>query len=232
MRFFTSKLKKPVLFRLFISYALLFTIPVIIISSILLYSLINTNYRRVREEFEGNLLNISDVFNSNTEKLTEFSSQLIQMNWVLRLNMASYDLGDSSDIYTLHQRQNEMNLYKSVNGFADDIVILFRIILPLCMPILSVLVLFYAVGQWNSFFNALIFLPSGKLHPLQIFLRRVLIGASEELAEDVASGLERSAVVVQLRYAAIMVTVLPIIMVYPFLQKYFTKGVMVGAIKG
>jgi putative aldouronate transport system permease protein len=109
---------------------------------------------------------------------------------------------------------------------ANDIVIFLRIILPLCTPILAVLILFNAVSQWNTFFHALIFLPSARLHPLQIFLRRILIGASEELADDVAFGIERNAIVIQLRYAAIMVTILPIICVYPFLQKYFTKGIM------
>ena len=115
---------------------------------------------------------------------------------------------------------------------ANDIIILFRIIIPLCMPILSVLILFYAVGHWNSFFNALLYLPSGRLHPLQIFLRRILIFASDELTDDASYGLERSAAVIQLRYAAIMITVLPILFVYPFLQKYFIKGILIGSVKG
>lgn len=115
---------------------------------------------------------------------------------------------------------------------ANEIKILFRIMIPLAKPIISVLVLYYGVAHWNSYFNALIYLPSQELHPMQVYLMKILIQESEELAGDTQMGIGRSMQVEQLKYAAIIVTILPILFVYPFLQKYFVKGVMIGAIKG
>ncbi len=115
---------------------------------------------------------------------------------------------------------------------ANDIVILFKIFIPLSMPIISVLLLFYAVGHWNSYFDALIYLPKTSLHPLQLFLRKVLIENDPTLMGGMADQYERGLAALQLRYAIIIVAILPIVMVYPFLQKHFVKGVMIGAIKG
>lgn len=112
----------------------------------------------------------------------------------------------------------------------SDIGILFKIILPLSMPIIAVIGLFSAVGFWNSYFSALIYLPSPGNHPLQMYLMKVLIQNSEELAGS-ARGMSRTLIGAQLKYAIIIVSVLPIVSVYPFLQKYFMKGVMIGAIK-
>lgn len=114
---------------------------------------------------------------------------------------------------------------------ANDIRILIRIVLPLSKAILAVLTLFYAVGHWNSYFNALLYIQNDKLQPLQIFLMRVLLQFSGDLAGNAQMGLERTMAVEQLKYSSIVVTALPIICVYPFLQKYFVKGVMIGAIK-
>ena len=115
---------------------------------------------------------------------------------------------------------------------ASEYRILANVILPLSMPILAVLVLFYAVGHWNSYFSAVLYLSDTKLQPLQIYLRRVLIQATSEMATDMKDGLDRDMAVYQLKYAAIIVSILPIIVLYPFLQRYFVQGVMIGAIKG
>ena len=116
---------------------------------------------------------------------------------------------------------------------ASQFKILFRIFIPISKPIVAVLVLFYAVAHWNSFFPALLFLHDRALHPLQIYLRNVLVLATQAAVGDVGiGGLARSLAVLQLRYAVVIVTILPIICVYPFLQKYFVKGVMIGAVKG
>jgi putative aldouronate transport system permease protein len=115
---------------------------------------------------------------------------------------------------------------------ANDLRILVSIVLPLSMPILAVLTLFYAVGQWNNYFSALLFLPSPELHPMQLFLMRVLIQMRQELATALQIGVSRGAQAEQLKYSTIIVTILPILCVYPFLQRYFVKGVMLGALKG
>lgn len=114
---------------------------------------------------------------------------------------------------------------------ANDITILFRIFLPLCKPIIAVLVLFYAVGHWNSYFGALLYLPNAKLQPLQLYLVKILIQNQQSMLEGITDQFERTLYAVQLKYAAIIVSILPIVCVYPFLQKYFVKGVMIGAIK-
>lgn len=115
---------------------------------------------------------------------------------------------------------------------ASEFRILTSIVLALSMPIIAVLVLFYAVGHWNSYFSAVLYLSDTKLQPLQIYLRRVLIQATSEMGGDMKEGFDRDMAVHQLKYAAIIVSILPIIVLYPFLQRYFVQGVMIGAIKG
>lgn len=112
---------------------------------------------------------------------------------------------------------------------------LFRIALPLSTPVIAVLTLFYAVGWWNSWFMFVLYSSDQSLQPLQIYLRRVLITATpESLKEQMPGGVfsEMAFAMLKIRYTVIIITVLPIITVYPFLQKYFVKGVMIGALKG
>ncbi|MGG1518127.1 carbohydrate ABC transporter permease [Paenibacillus oryzisoli] len=115
---------------------------------------------------------------------------------------------------------------------ANDMVILWRIVVPLSMPIIAVLILFYAVEHWNSYFSALIYLPSKELQPLQLFLVKVLVENTQSLADSILMSEEKSLAIMQVKYSIIIVSTLPILCVYPFLQKYFVKGVMIGAIKG
>ena len=108
----------------------------------------------------------------------------------------------------------------------------FQIVLPLSKAILAVIGLWTAVGIWNSWFNALIYLTDQNLQPLQLILRQLLITnqtLQSQATGDVASQLRQTADM--MKYAAIVVSTLPIMMVYPFLQKYFNQGVMVVAIK-
>lgn len=110
--------------------------------------------------------------------------------------------------------------------------ILWNIFLPLCKPIIAVLILFYAVGHWNSYITAVIYLPNQTLQPIQVFLAKVLVQNSEEALRNMPGGMDRSIYATQLKYAVIIVVILPILALYPFVQKYFVKGVMIGAIKG
>ncbi len=118
----------------------------------------------------------------------------------------------------------------SIDG-ANDVTILSRIILPLSMPIIAVLILFYAVGHWNTYFNALLYLPDQKLQPLQMYLVRLLVENEQLLAEGGEDTMEMAMQNIKTKYATIIVVVAPILCVYPFLQKYFVQGVMIGAIK-
>jgi putative aldouronate transport system permease protein len=118
---------------------------------------------------------------------------------------------------------------------ASDMRVLFKIAMPLVKPTLAVLTLYYAVGHWNNFFGALLFLGDTKLQPLQILLRRVLIMASPEVMQSMGANLSAQSLAIsslQIRYVTIIVSIVPIIMIYPFLQKYFVKGIMLGAVKG
>ena len=113
----------------------------------------------------------------------------------------------------------------------SELRIMTRIFLPLSLPVLSVMVLFYAVDHWNSYFSALVYLNDQKLYPLQMHLRKILIQYNQnEMLQELTQG--RDVVGQSVRYATIIVSTVPILLIYPFLQKYFVKGVMVGAIKG
>ena len=114
---------------------------------------------------------------------------------------------------------------------ANDLVIMFRIILPLCNATFAVVMLFTIVGQWNNFMSALLYLPSKEyLNPLQIELRKILYESTKEITS--ASDVSASSVYARsVEYAAIVVSTLPILIVYPFVQKYFVTGMTVGAVK-
>ncbi|GKS12308.1 putative ABC transporter permease protein YtcP [Paenibacillus chitinolyticus] len=114
---------------------------------------------------------------------------------------------------------------------ANDFVILFRIVLPLSLPVLAVMLLYYGVGHWNAWFNALIFLQERSMFPLQLILREILL-QGEANANLGASEGDVAMLTVTLKYATIIVATVPILLVYPFLQKYFVKGALIGAIKG
>lgn len=110
---------------------------------------------------------------------------------------------------------------------ANDVQIMFKVVVPLLKPTLAVLFLYYLVGHWNSWFAASIYLKSNDKLPLQNILRYVLLANS-----NVSLGNEFNEYAETIKYAIIVVSSLPIMCVYPFLQKYFTKGVMIGAVKG
>ncbi|MGN7165527.1 carbohydrate ABC transporter permease [Paenibacillus cellulositrophicus] len=116
----------------------------------------------------------------------------------------------------------------------SNIKILLKVVLPLSGPVLAVMVLFYAVGHWNAYFSALLYLSDRDLYPMQLFLREILVqNQMQEMVDISDDTLARSLMEAEaIKYAAVIVTNLPMLILYPFLQKYFVKGVMVGAIKG
>ncbi|MBO9605573.1 MAG: carbohydrate ABC transporter permease [Paenibacillaceae bacterium] len=117
---------------------------------------------------------------------------------------------------------------------ANDWHILLRIVVPLSKPILATIALFAAVGQWNAFFGPLIFLRSDDMYPLTILLRRVLITQEvlDDAAQVTADPRYRLGANTSIQMATIFVTVGPIVLLYPFLQRYFVKGALVGSVKG
>lgn len=117
---------------------------------------------------------------------------------------------------------------------ANEIQYFFRILIPLCKPIIAVLVLWGFVGMWNSYFDAMIYLNDAHLQPLQLVLRSILVQNTPEsgMIADIQSTAEMSKMAELLKYSTIVVSSIPLLVMYPFFQKYFDKGIMVGSIKG
>lgn len=126
----------------------------------------------------------------------------------------------------------ELNEAAKIDG-ASDLMIFFRIVIPLSKPIVFVLALYAFVGHWNDFFQALIYLESADKYPLQLVLRRILI--LNKVDPNIVASIQEQAELARLsemmKYAAIVVSSLPLLVMYPFFQKYFEKGVMVGSLK-
>lgn len=115
---------------------------------------------------------------------------------------------------------------------ANDVVILFKIVLPLIKPTIAVLLLYYGVSHWNSWFNASIYLRDNDKLPIQNVMRSILIANSNILNAAAAENDQVNQFAESIKYSTIVLTTLPVLCIYPFLQKYFVKGVMVGAVKG
>lgn len=116
---------------------------------------------------------------------------------------------------------------------ANHFTILFKIVIPLAKPTMAVIVLYYAVACWNSWFNAMIYLQKRRdLQPLQLILRGILIENDTSNMQDGNVGQDTESIAESIKYAVIVVATLPILAIYPFLQKYFIKGIMIGAVKG
>ncbi len=112
-----------------------------------------------------------------------------------------------------------------------DMTILFKVIIPLSKSILAVITLYYAVGIWNSWFDAMLYIRDRNLYPLQLILRDILIQSDTSAMEGGGNLGDVEAISESIKYTVIVVTTIPILVVYPFLQKYFVKGTMLGAVK-
>lgn len=117
---------------------------------------------------------------------------------------------------------------------ASDIGIWLRIILPLSLPSLAAFGLFYAVGYWNTFFSAILYINKADLRPLQVVLQMLLIDSSSSSSGEIANQMAGEVQIPTdtLKMAAVVIATVPILCIYPFLQKHFAKGVMIGSIKG
>ncbi|WP_245535440.1 ABC transporter permease subunit [Sphaerochaeta pleomorpha] len=117
---------------------------------------------------------------------------------------------------------------------ASDLRILWSVVLPLSQAIIAVIALYYAIGIWNSYFDALIYLKTSSKFPLQIILRNILISNQMDLSMggDLVAMARRQGMADVMKYALIVVSSAPLLLIYPFVQKFFIKGVMLGSIKG
>ena len=117
---------------------------------------------------------------------------------------------------------------------ASEMVYFFKILLPVCTPIIATISMWNFVGMWNSYFDAMIYLNSASKQPLQLVLRGILIQSQPEpgMVSDMQSTAERAQLAELLKYATIIISSLPLMIMYPFFQKYFDSGIMAGAVKG
>lgn len=127
----------------------------------------------------------------------------------------------------------EMLEASQIDG-CNDIQYFFKIVLPLSKPVLAVITLFYVVGHWNAYFNAFLYLTDRTLYPLQIILREILIVNSIDpgMVVDEALLTAKQGIADLLKYSLIVVSVVPMMIIYPFIQKHFAKGMMIGSVKG
>jgi putative aldouronate transport system permease protein len=126
---------------------------------------------------------------------------------------------------------SELEEAAKIDGMGD-LGIMLRIFIPLAIPIYATLVLIFAVDQWNSFFPALLYLNHREMYPLQMVLRDIVLIGNMDSYREFTEDVSQLPVTQSLKSATIIVVIIPIIMVYPFLQKYFMKGMMIGAVKG
>lgn len=127
---------------------------------------------------------------------------------------------------------DEMLESANIDG-CDDFRFLTRMVIPLSVPIIAVNILLYAVGHWNSYFNAMMYLNDNKLYPLQLVLRDILIqDDTSGVSMDVTKQLEKQQTRYLLQYSTMVVGTVPVMLLYPLIQRYFVTGIMVGAIKG
>ena len=134
------------------------------------------------------------------------------------------------------------SLYESVRiDGGSEFDQFFRIALPLAKPVIAVITLYYAVGHWNSYFNAMMYLSNKKYHPLALVLRRILILNESVVSDDMLANMDariledltqKANMAVVMKYALVLISSAPLLIAYPFVQKYFVKGVMIGSVKG
>lgn len=128
---------------------------------------------------------------------------------------------------------NELLEAAMIDGCTNG-VFFFKIVLPVSKAVTAVIALYYAVQHWNAFFNALIYLHEQKFYPLQLVLREILVGSQTVMQNitDIESLGEQQRMAEQIKYGVIIVSSLPVLIMYPFVQKFFVKGVMIGSVKG
>lgn len=115
---------------------------------------------------------------------------------------------------------------------ANDFTILFKMFWPLTLPTMAVMILFYAVDHWNAWFNAMMFMQTRSKYPLQLILREILISSDTSQMTTTVGSLDTGIVGETIKYSTIIVATIPVLAIYPFLQRYFVKGIMIGAVKG
>lgn len=159
--------------------------------------------------------------------------RLVNTIWAILL-LGAFNVWNMVLARTYYQSiSKELREASQIDG-ATEIQYFFQILMPLCKPIIAVLALWGFVGMWNSYFDAMIYLNDAKLQPLQLVLRSILVQNTPQpgMIADIQSTAELAKMAELLKYSTIVVSSIPLLVMYPFFQKYFDKGIMVGSVKG
>ncbi|MCD8325880.1 MAG: carbohydrate ABC transporter permease [Lachnospiraceae bacterium] len=220
-------------FRNSVVYSLVFTVISVFVTLLAAYPMSRTDFRG--RGFFNVIFIITMFFGGGLIPTYLLVSQLGLLNsmWAVILP-GSFSVWNMIIARTYYQGiPTELREAADVDG-ASEIVFYFKILLPVCTPIIAVLALWQFVGMWNSYFDAMIYLNDASKQPLQLVLRAILIQNQPDsgMISDMQSTAERAQMAELLKYATIIISSLPLLVMYPFFQKYFASGIMVGSVKG
>ena len=214
-------------------YSVLFTIISVIITLLAAYPMSRSDFRFKR--FFNTLYMITMFFGGGLIPTYLLISDLGMLNtiWAILLPGA-FSVWNMIIARTYYQGvPHDLEEAASIDG-ATEMVYFFKILLPVCTPIIATICMWQFVGMWNSYFDAMIYLNDVSKQPLQLVLRGILIQSQPEpgMVSDMQSTAARAQLAELLKYATIIISSLPLLIMYPFFQKYFDSGIMAGAVKG
>ena len=214
-------------------YSVLFTLISVIVTLLAAYPMSRSDFRFKR--FFNTLYVITMFFGGGLIPTYLLISDLGMLNtiWAILLPGA-FSVWNMIIARTYYQGvPRDLEEAASIDG-ASEMVYFFKILLPVCTPIIATICMWQFVGMWNSYFDAMIYLNDVSKQPLQLVLRGILIQSQPEpgMVSDMQSTAERAQLAELLKYATIIISSLPLMIMYPFFQKYFDNGIMAGAVKG
>ena len=214
-------------------YSVLFTVISVIITLLAAYPMSRSDFRFKR--FFNTIYVITMFFGGGLIPTYLLISDLGMLNtiWAILLPGA-FSVWNMIIARTYYQGvPHDLEEAASIDG-ASEMVYFFRILLPVCTPIIATICMWQFVGMWNSYFDAMIYLNDVSKQPLQLVLRGILIQSQPEpgMVSDMQSTAQRAQLAELLKYATIIISSLPLLIMYPFFQRYFDSGIMAGAVKG
>ena len=220
-------------FKNAVIYSVLFTVISVLVTLLAAYPMSQKNFRG--RGFFNVLFMITMFFGGGMipTYLLIYNLGLLDTMWAVILPGA-FSVWNMIIARTYYQGiPGELREAAQVDG-ANELVYYFKILIPVCTPVIAVLALWQFVAMWNSYFDAMIYLNDASKQPLQLVLRSILIQNQPEsgMISDMQSTAERAQLAELLKYATIIVSSLPLLVMYPFFQKYFDSGIMAGSVKG
>ena len=220
-------------FRNALIYSVLFTIISVVVTLLAAYPMSRTDFKG--REFFNVIFVITMFFGGGLIPTYLLISNLGMLDTIWAILLP----GAFSVWNMIIARTYYMGIPKDLQEAAEidgatEMIYFFKILLPVCTPIIATIAMWQFVGMWNSYFDAMIYLNSASKQPLQLVLRSILIQSQPEpgMVSDMQSTAARAQLAELLKYATIIISSLPLMIMYPFFQKYFDNGIMAGAVKG